>query len=42
MEMGEKYNLVRILGIKTKEEAALIMKDINNKFKVDPFVLPVK
>jgi len=42
IEQGKKFNVVRILGIKTMDEAAIIMKDINKKFKVDPFVLPVQ
>ncbi|MBI4681765.1 MAG: tetratricopeptide repeat protein [Nitrospirae bacterium] len=40
IEQENGFNKVRILGIKNKGEADLIIKDINNKFKVDPFLLP--
>ncbi|MEW6600684.1 MAG: SPOR domain-containing protein [Nitrospirota bacterium] len=39
IEHGKKFNRVKIVGIKSLEEAELFMKDLNHKFSVDPFVL---
>jgi outer membrane protein TolC len=37
--VADGFNKVRIPGIKSKEEAALIIKDIEKKFKLKPFLL---
>ncbi|HDH06437.1 MAG TPA: tetratricopeptide repeat protein, partial [Nitrospirae bacterium] len=39
IEREPRFNKVRILGIKTKEEGALIIKEINNTFRLEPFLL---
>ncbi|GBD97341.1 MAG TPA: tetratricopeptide repeat protein [Nitrospirae bacterium] len=39
VERETNFNKVRILGIKTKEEGALIIKEINNTFGLKPFLL---
>lgn len=39
IEREHNFNKVRILGIKTKEEGALIMKEINNTFGLKPFLI---
>jgi tetratricopeptide (TPR) repeat protein len=40
IEKGDSFNKVRILGIKNMEEGTVMLKDIRNKFKIVPFLLP--
>lgn len=40
IEAEDGYSKVRIFGMKNKEEAAIMMKDISDKFKIDPFLVP--
>ena len=39
IERENNFNKVRIMGIKTKEEGALIIKEINNTFGLKPFLI---
>lgn len=37
--VADGFNKVRISGIKTKEQGTLIIKEIEKKFKLKPFLL---
>jgi tetratricopeptide (TPR) repeat protein len=41
IEAEDGYSKVRVFGMKNKEEADLMMKDIRDKLKIDPFIFIV-
>ncbi len=42
IEIEDGFSKVRIFGMKNKEEADLMMKDIRDKFKISPFLVPAR
>lgn len=42
IEAEDGYSKVRVFGMKNKEEADLLMKDISDKFKIAPFLIPAR
>lgn len=42
IEKADGFNKVRIFGMKNKEEADLMMKDISDKFKIGSFIVPAR
>jgi tetratricopeptide (TPR) repeat protein len=40
IEEEDGYSKVRMFGFKSKEEAAIMMKDISDKFRPGPFLVP--
>jgi len=42
IEALDGFSKVRVFGMKNKEEAEVMMKDIRDKFKIDPFLVPAR
>ncbi|RJR16255.1 MAG: tetratricopeptide repeat protein [Nitrospiraceae bacterium] len=42
IEAEDGYSKVRLFGMKSKEEADVMMKDISDKYKVAPFLVPLQ
>jgi len=42
IEAEDGYRKVRIFGMNNKEEAEVMMKDIRDRFKIDPFLVPAR
>lgn len=42
IEAEDGYSKVRLFGMKNKEEADLMMKDISDKFRITPFLVPMR